>query len=154
MPEYHALTVWQPWATLIAIGAKPFEFRRWAAPRAYWNKRIAIHAGARPVKPAEIVDLLYRLQQGNLETGLDPDKAIPLLEQVRQAPKMLPLSHVLATAVLGKPLNPEEARARFAPDSDRGEHHNHAWPLTDIRPLEPPQPASGLQGFWLWRTAS
>jgi hypothetical protein len=151
MPEYHALTIWQPWATLIAIGAKPYEFRGWAAPRAYWNKRIAIHAGARPVKTNEIVDLLYRLQRGGTETGLDPEKAIPLLERVMHAPKMLPTSHVVATAVLGKPLDPEEARARFAPDSDRSDHHAFAWPLTDIRPREPPQEARGAQGFWLWR---
>lgn len=43
----YALTVWQPWATLIAIGAKPFEFRGWAAPKAYQGQRIAIHAGSR-----------------------------------------------------------------------------------------------------------
>src|SRR4051812_29168039 len=24
-----ALTIWQPWATLIVLGAKPHEFRRW-----------------------------------------------------------------------------------------------------------------------------
>ena len=27
-----ALTIWQPWASLIIIGAKPFEWRRWRAP--------------------------------------------------------------------------------------------------------------------------
>src|SRR5690348_14114849 len=24
-----ALTIWQPWASLIMMGAKPYEFRRW-----------------------------------------------------------------------------------------------------------------------------
>jgi hypothetical protein len=39
-----ALTVWQPWATLIAWPLKPVENRTW---RADWvlGKRIAIHAG-------------------------------------------------------------------------------------------------------------
>jgi hypothetical protein len=25
-----ALTIYQPWASLVMIGAKPYEFRRWA----------------------------------------------------------------------------------------------------------------------------
>ena len=49
-----ALTIWQPWATLIMIGAKPHEFRGYPAPRFVRNQRIVIHAGARPVKPAEV----------------------------------------------------------------------------------------------------
>lgn len=35
-----AITIWQPWATLIAEGAKPFEFRSWpAAPRLIGKRR-------------------------------------------------------------------------------------------------------------------
>lgn len=51
-----ALTVWQPWATLIIAGAKPFEFRRWdyrTRDRGLEGQRIVIHAGARPIKRAE-----------------------------------------------------------------------------------------------------
>lgn len=42
-----ALTVWQPWASLIAVGAKPYEFRSWPAPAWIVGQRIAIHAGVR-----------------------------------------------------------------------------------------------------------
>ena len=31
---------------------------------------------------------------------------------------------------------------------------NWAWPLTDIVPLEPFQPAKGAQGFWDWQEAA
>ena len=40
-----ALTLWQPWATLIAEGAKPVENRTWAPPIRIRGQRIAIHAG-------------------------------------------------------------------------------------------------------------
>src|SRR6185369_13939683 len=57
----HALTVYQPWASLVMIGAKPYEFRRWdyrtRAP-ALEGQRIVIHAGARAIKPDEIRDLI------------------------------------------------------------------------------------------------
>ncbi len=39
-----ALTLWQPWASLIAIGAKSIETRSWATP---YRGRLAIHAAAR-----------------------------------------------------------------------------------------------------------
>ena len=37
-----ALTITQPWATLIAIGAKRFETRGWSTP---YRGPLAIHAG-------------------------------------------------------------------------------------------------------------
>jgi hypothetical protein len=45
-----SLTIWQPWASLIMIGAKPYEFRGRSYLR-YPNRRepgerVAIHAGA------------------------------------------------------------------------------------------------------------
>jgi activating signal cointegrator 1 len=43
-----ALTVFQPWASLIAAGLKPIETRCWAT---HYRGRIAIHAGKRQVDP-------------------------------------------------------------------------------------------------------
>ena len=40
-----ALTLHQPWATLIALGYKTCETRSWAAAHKYWDNVIAIHAG-------------------------------------------------------------------------------------------------------------
>ena len=55
-----ALTIWQPWASLVMIGAKPYEFRRWdyrdRSP-ALEGQRIVIHAGARPIKEIEVDDI-------------------------------------------------------------------------------------------------
>ena len=45
-----ALTLWQPYATLIACGAKTIETRSWAAPESLIGQRLAIHAAVRPVR--------------------------------------------------------------------------------------------------------
>ena len=149
-----ALTIWQPWASLILAKAKPYEFRGHAAPRFVRNRRIAIHAGARPVRRAELADLILRLRgRESWTTALDRDIALPLLERWHTAPLMLPLAHVLCTAVLGEPVDARTVVGAFgggANDSDREAHFNLAWPLGAIESCEPPVPARGAQGFWWW----
>jgi hypothetical protein len=153
-----ALTVWQPWASLIAAGAKPYEWRGWEAPRRLIGQRIAIHAGARKVKLAEIEGIRFLTELSDGTSSLVAEKARPLLEKWHTSPGMLPLSSVLCTATLGKPitaaayLKQHGARA-WVRDSDRIDHSKWAWPLTDIRVLEPFVPAKGAQGFWSWSHA-
>jgi hypothetical protein len=147
-----ALTVWQPWASLIMIGAKPFEFRRWSyldRESRLQGQRIVIHAGARPIRPAEVLDIRERLKTG--DSSLIPDKALPLIERLLAAHKcqgILPLSAGLGTAILGTPRDVN--RLFKAPDSDRIDQHMWGWPLTDIETWMPPIPARGAQGFWHW----
>ncbi|WP_066923102.1 ASCH domain-containing protein [Methylobacterium sp. CCH5-D2] len=154
MSAIPAITIWEPWASLIIAGAKPYEFRGWAAPRAYHGTRIAIHAGARPVRKAEVADLIVRLRGPQAwTTCLRPEIALPMLDRLHANPKAAVLSHVLGTAVLGLPIRAHEIVGEFGGilnDSDRAEHCNFAWPLTDIRPCIPPVPARGAQGFWPW----
>lgn len=152
----NVITVWQPWATLIAIGLKPYEFRGWCAPAAKIGQRIGIHAGARPVRRSELQDLILRLQSAEAwTTCLKPtDQALRVLETMLQSPGVLPLSHILCTAVLGKPVLSREIVGEFGGvinDSDRDDHCNFAWPLTEIERLQPPVEARGSQGFWWWR---
>lgn len=45
-----AITLWQPWATLIAVGAKTIETRSWDTPH---RGQLAIHAGSRMPRPGE-----------------------------------------------------------------------------------------------------
>lgn len=150
-----ALTIWQPWASLIAVGAKPYEFRSWPAPAFVRGERIAIHAGARAMKPREVDELLARLDTDRAwETCLRPELARPLLELAHSRPGMLPLSTVLCTARMGEPVNAYDIVQEFGGgvnDSDRDDDANWAWPLTDIEVLTPPIEAKGAQGFWNWR---
>lgn len=154
-----ALTVWQPWASLIMIGAKPFEFRS----KSYFEyinppsagMRIVIHAGARPVRPGEVEDLLTRLGRLNDATGLIREKARPLLERIRAAHKyrLVPIGAGLGTVTIGKPRYAGEIFGRQfgreISDSDRGEF-NWAWPVSDPQPFDAPIEIRGMQGFWNW----
>lgn len=154
-----ALTVWQPWASLIILGVKPFEFRHWdyrqRLPRLV-GQHIAIHAAARPIHPADILDILQRIDAGG--SALKPE-AMPLLRRLEAAPRatlnsILPLSAVLGTAVLGKPRKPAEIfTGPTTPGLDPGagvriDHSVWAWPLTDIVKYDVPVEHRGAQGFW------
>ena len=156
MTAYPAITIWQPWASLIAEDAKPLEFRAWAAPARIQGQRVAIHAGARPIKVAEVRALLVKLHGARWrETGLDRDRAIFVLDRVKASPRLFPTSVVLCLATLGKPIRGDELARQLGCadvlDSERIEHGNWGWPLTDIERLEPFEPARGAQGWWRWQ---
>lgn len=177
-----ALTVWQPWASLIMVGAKPFEFRHWSfaarAPLApLVGQAIVIHAGARPVRLAEVDEILERIADG--ESALVDEIALPLLRRVRQAlvdararrvtptlpglelglepaatatpdGQILPLACGLGTAVLGRPRKATALFGGKVRDSSRIDKHVWAWPVSDVRPFDAPVPMRGAQGFWTW----
>lgn len=150
--RYPALTIWQPWATLIMEGCKPFEFRAWAAPPHLRGQRIAIHAGARPVRRDEVGTLILQLRrEGAFGTALVVEPALELLQRIRLSPLSLPLSSVLGTAVLGTPIRAADLAGSC--DSQRVDHSKWAWPLTEIEPFAFPIPARGLQGFWSWSSS-
>ena len=153
-----ALTLWQPWATLVVAGVKPYEFRRWPAPKWVWGERIAIHAGARPVRRREIDELIGAIRlEGGWGTALVPEPALEILLAMQARPGLVPTSAVLGTAVLGRPVPAAEAVAQayrdsFRGDSDRIDHVLFGWPLTEVRRFAPPIEARGAQGFWWWST--
>jgi hypothetical protein len=47
MRTYKAISVWQPYATLIASGAKKFETRTWAPGSLHMGEPVLIHASKR-----------------------------------------------------------------------------------------------------------
>ena len=144
-----ALTVWQPWASLIAAGVKPYEFRGWAAPQWIEGQRIAIHAGARKPKRGEIEQLRLIVDRGKGHRVGLLDGALPILEH----PESLWFSAIVCTAIIGRPFSAAEGLPALGitwNDSDRSAHFNFAWPLTEIERMEPPIPAKGAQGFWEW----
>jgi hypothetical protein len=158
-----ALTVWQPWASLIIAGAKPFEFRGWRAPRSMIGQRIVIHAAARKIDRDDAV-ALYRLRhmrdrspelaQAWAETCLLADQAEDAL--CKAFVDDLPMGAGLGTAILGEPRNGLEIAEEFgvprANDSDRDEHANWGWPMLEIERWPVPIPMRGAQRFWNWPT--
>jgi hypothetical protein len=157
----YALTVWAPWSSLIIEGWKSYEFRGWDYRRRrpdLVGRRIAIHAGARPVMLSEVEDLLARMNGKHSRVS---EAARPFLVQLRRMIRerrrrryeLAPLAAVLGTAVIGTPI---ECRTLFGsgkltyPDSDRVAQEAWAWPLSQIERFDVPVPARGAQGFWRW----
>jgi len=177
-----ALTVWQPWATLIIVGAKPFEFRGWASPQWLVGEDLVIHAGSRAIKAEEVEDLIERLSDERTAwtTGLFAEKALPVLDralaQARyKAPKRppadlfgdppappalpfdpLPRAAGLGVVKVGRSVNGNDTAETFGHrinDSDREAHANWGWPMLDVRPFAEPVPMKGAQGLWPWPDA-
>ena len=139
-----ALTIYQPWATLVALGAKPYEFRKWRGVPGLFGQRIAIHASVRKPRAAEIRAMRYEIGTGESSLGATAERILagtPLSDY--------PLGAIVATATLGESIPPDQVRRMYGGnDSDRDEHYSWAWPMVDVRRVEPAIPIRGLQGFW------
>ncbi len=143
-----ALTLWQPWASLIALGVKPFEFRGWKPPAKAVGTRIAVHAASRRARRIEIAWLVSELERGENGRVALHREALELLRGT--GPGDWPLSCIVCTAVLGEPLGGlEAARSMGAEinDSDREGTFNWAWPMNDIVAV-PSLPCRGAYGLW------
>lgn len=158
-----ALTVYQPWATLIILDAKTHEFRNWMFTdkphlAKLVGKRIVIHASARRPPISELDDVLRRIDDG--ESALKEEIARPIVTEMRAALKargkdadlhMAPLSVALGTAVIGEPRSVLDIfKGTPIADSDRIDHSLYGWPMTDPKPFARPIPSAGAQGFWNW----
>jgi activating signal cointegrator 1 len=126
-----ALTLWQPWASLIVMGHKQYETRSWKRDSLI-GERIAIHAAKRPPKDLPR-DLLHELTT------------------LKLVPSGLPLGAVLGTGVVTdfhqtELLAPSLTRREIAfGDYAAG---RWAWRLDDVKMLPEPEPARGRQGIW------
>lgn len=162
-----ALTIYQPWASLVMARAKPFEFRGWNPRRrggayaALIGQRIVIHASSRRIDRGNVGDLIAALRSGGegaAETCLHADLALPILAEAEKQTFncSLPFGAGLGTAVLGEPRNgvdiAREFGVRSVNDSDRDEHANWGWPMLDVEVWPEPIAMRGLQGFWDWPT--
>lgn len=132
-----AITVWQPWASLIAFGAKHFETRSWATGH---RGLLAIHAGAalRLEHRALCAEEPFRsaLRRGGI---LDANRLplgkvvaiVSLIDCVRVGPGFTLFSEA------------ERAFGDFTPG-------RYAWRLASPLPLVRPIPVPGHQGLWDW----
>jgi hypothetical protein len=173
-----AISLWQPWASLIACGAKPFETRSWAPPRELIGQTIAIHAAKKIDKSAAAFaeDLMYgQHQPGGFELAdklASSMKGTPdsLMGRFAQA-TIMPIGCVVCTArldaafLLGEPAQGtalpgatvvRRLTSRDMPEcftvryDDFGDYAEGrwAWLLRDVKPLKPPAKAVGAQGFF------
>ena len=115
-----ALTVWQPWASLIADGRKRYETRSWPTRH---RGPLAIHAG----KNSGAI--------GKAGIGRFPLGAIVAVAEIVQCHRTEDIRDSLSEEELGVG---DYSPGRFA------------WELVNVNPIEPPIPARGYQGLWEW----
>lgn len=134
MSEIKALTLWQPWATLIALGAKQVETRSWSTS---YRGPLVIHAAKRPVKHEEIT---APIAQALNEHGLEPD-ALPLGAVLC----LCKLTDVERVETLKPRLwSGEVAFGNYAPG-------RYGWLLELVKCAPSPIPVAGKQGLWTWQ---
>lgn len=134
-PTVEVLPLWQPWCSLVAIGAKRIETRHWPAPASLVGQRIGIHAAK---------------TRAHLPIAHTEPFARHLL-----AAGELPLGAVVATAVIDRctqitERGARELAARLPDEHDFGLYTpgRFAWVMRDILPVSPPIPFRGSQGFF------
>ena len=152
-----ALSLLQPWASLIAVGAKTIETRSWATK---YRGLLAIHASKK------ITNEQLKLCANSVFKGaLELDCNLPS-NYLRS--KLL-TGKVLATCKLIDCIQiPARIRGTNAPRNLMGDQGNiypislteatfgdytpgrYAWILGDIKPLSEPMPAKGYLGLWNW----
>jgi hypothetical protein len=133
------LSLWQPWATLVAIGAKSVETRSWSTP---YRGMIAIHAAKRWNAELRQISRLPPFVKAMTAAGL------PIVESPEDC---LPFGAVLALCFLTDivPTDgpvPDWMTAGEMPFGDYSAGR-YAWKLADIRPLKEPLPLRGVRGL-------
>lgn len=132
-----ALTVWQPWASLIAWGEKTIETRSWFTP---YRGPLAIHAGARWTREQQTCCWQPGFAQALIRHGIN-------------APDELPRGAIVCIVQLVATFRTDTLRERLdIPELRFGDYTpgRFAWKLDVIEVLKEPIPASGKQGLWEW----
>jgi hypothetical protein len=148
-----ALTLTQPWATLVAAGEKRIETRSWSTP---YRGLLAIHAAkgfpphARALCSSEpFAAALRREGLGGLAL-LSPQKVLPLgsILAVANLADVCSTNEIGGTRRLfGAPDADGEAVLREAAFGDYS-RDRYAWFLEDVVRLPDPVPAKGELGLW------
>lgn len=144
-----AITIHQPWASLIAIGAKRFETRGWATN---YRGPIAIHAGKQKdadtclMLASEHVCIWRNIVPMPFGSIIATAELIECWEVIGDADVPIPNVKVL-----------NSGNRMFGMSQDTDEFHfgdysigRFAWELSNVKMLAEPIPAKGQQRLWNW----
>jgi hypothetical protein len=142
-----AISLWQPYASLIVTGAKKIETRSWNT-----NVRgtVAIHAAKKKVdKEYESLFLMSEFQRG-MRPYLDVTH-----DNIRVVPNALPFGAIVGTVEITDCLPIEELYGgRYDTDNERAfgdwSYGRYGWKLANPVIFKDPLPYRGRQGFWNW----
>lgn len=157
-----AISIWQPWATLIASGAKRIETRSWPPYGLKPGQLVAIHAGKRwTAKEGELCtdDPLFKRyltlaqRRGLWDFEKPPLGCVVAIARFDQA---VPTEHTSHLSFKGKGKVPPERAAQiqlWLTEAERAFGNyapgRWAWVFAEVRPLEP-IPLRGQQGLFEW----
>lgn len=145
-----ALSLLQPWASLVAVGAKQWETR---SRRTHYRGEIAIHASAR--FDAELLSI-----------ACDGNFFLPALTRAGIAvPSGVPLGSIIAVVEITDCIETVDWKRRYDnqawnfphkdPDAKGREYlfgnyarGRFAWKMENLRRLAEPVPAKGSLGMW------
>lgn len=129
------ISLWQPWASLIAVGAKKIETRSWTTS---YRGVLAIHAAKVFNRESRDFWMTSRFVRARVEqfNALSPDVPLGAFVAVCR------LADVKTAFQLSGTLGAEEeALGNYGIG-------RYGWILEDVQPLSPPVPAKGAQGLW------
>jgi hypothetical protein len=132
-PTVKALTLHQPWASLIAAGLKRYETRDWGTG---YRGLLAIHAG-KTDGALDLPDMLNERERAKLPADM-PHGAVVCLARL--------VDVVRTETITADPeftLSRESRLGNFAP-------YRYGWRLEVVEVYDPPIPARGSQGLWDW----
>ena len=157
-----ALSLTQPWATLIAIGAKKIETRSWRTP---YRGQIAIHAskGFPAWAKDDCMSLVFAralwpdLQHDSVHL-LTAAEYFTHVRKMRARANELPLGSIIAVANLrdciatrnGGAFFPPEMPHHSSPEYAFGDYspNRYMWLLENVTALAVPIPCRGALSLW------
>lgn len=144
-----AITVRQPWASLIADGRKRIETRGWPLPAEMLGERLAIHAAKQgePTLPAAAARAVRELYGSDWRSDL-PSGAIIATVRVLAVRRVEKLLSVDPECVL--------ASGQVVRSDGFGDYSldRWLWILDAPQKLATPVKTKGKQGLWCWETDS
>lgn len=132
-----AVSLWQPWASLIFAGRKKFETRRHHYPLGYHNGRIAIHAAKKRLPLKMITEKLNEICYEEFGCSWN---------------ETLPYGAVLGTVRLTGCYGTDHQDIHKADDDEKAVGDwgpgRFCWELSDVKALNGQLPFKGAQGFF------
>lgn len=152
-----AISLWQPWATLIAIGAKQYETRSWSTD---YRGPLVIHAAKRPNELKELREAIYMKTAGGRirENATEFERfAITAIykhqgEAIGAFIPTLPLGAALCVVDLVDCIKTDIIAPDYLTLQEKAfgnyQPGRYAWKLANYRYFKTPVPMRGAQGIF------
>lgn len=149
-----AISLWQPWASAIALDLKHFETRGWRPPEKLIGQLLAIHAAKKKDESGVWRWLQHKLEIKDGQTPEDFDPAA--LQAASDSYCALPFGAIVAIVVVDRVwqvTDVESAKKHVGADYPWGDYSlgRYYWELRLIYALDTPVPCVGRQGIFDWQ---